>query len=510
MFGATSVDPGRVAVYIRWSTEEQSSGTTLAVQRDACKYFLLSQGWQFREDLVYVDDGYSGANMERPALRELRSAVADGRVSAVVVYKLDRLSRNLLDCVSLVRQEWAKVALFSTMEHLDTQSSLGQMVFNILVSFAEFERNVIRERTMSGKRKRREQARNSGFPYPYGYRRADDGGFEIDPEQAAMVRAMFADYIAGAGLHGVAERLNAQGIPSPQGGLWRVCTVSLMLKNRFYAGHYAAGYYSYEDGKQKRGKEPTMVIENAVPAIISQEEFDRAQAVREERLRGGVLAPKDSDYLLSTILKCGKCGGPMIGHHGTARRYYRCANEKGFSNCDNAAVPAEDLEQAVLAEVKRDLSPEHLVEHVARLELKRQQEMDGRRQAVEGLEARLAELKRKRARIDDDYTSGELDVRHHARMAERLEAEEAAAAAELEAARRDLRTVEQTPLDRERILTLAEQLDGLAELSTAEIRQLLRQLLASLSVTRQKKRGRYNTTPIELTVEHNIRFLTPA
>lgn len=363
---------------------------------------------------------------------------------------------------------------------------------------------------MSGKKKRREQARNSGFPYPFGYRKAEGGGFEIDPEQAPIVRSMFKDYIDGVGLKGVADRLNAQGIPSPSGGLWRICTVSLMLKNRFYAGHYAAGYYSYEDGKQKRGKEPTMVIENALPPIISQEEFDRAQAVRGERLRGGGLAPKDSDYLLSTILRCGKCGGPMIGHNGSAKRYYRCANEKALSKCDNAAVPAEDLEQAVLAQVKRDLSPEQLVEHVARLEIKRQQEMDGRRQAVESLETRLADLKRKRARVDDDYSSGELDARHHARIAERLEGEEAIAAAELEAARRELRTVEQTPLDRERILTLAEQLDGLAELGTPEIRQLLRQLLASLSVTREKKRGRYNTSPIELTVEHNIRFLTPA
>jgi DNA invertase Pin-like site-specific DNA recombinase len=270
------IDPNRVAVYIRWSTDEQTQGTTLEVQREACQHFLKSQGWNYVEELVFVDDGYSGGNMDRPALARLRAAINVGDVAAVVVYKLDRLSRNLLDCVNLVRQEWAKVALFSTMERFDTHSSVGQMVFNILVSFAEFERNVIRDRMMSGKRKRWEQGRNSGFKYPYGYRRSATGSFEIDPAQAEVVRRMYGDYIQGAGFAVIRDRLNQEGIPAPSGGQWRICSIQLILKNPFYAGHMAAGYYSYEGGKQRRGKAPTRLLEDAVPAIIQQSVFDLA------------------------------------------------------------------------------------------------------------------------------------------------------------------------------------------------------------------------------------------
>lgn len=506
MLGAVGVDPNRVAIYIRWSTEEQGQGTTLEVQRDACKHFVLSQGWEFKEELVFVDDGYSGANMNRPALDELRQAVSQGLVAAVVVYKLDRLSRNLLDCVSLVRQEWANIALFSTMERFDTNSSMGQMVFNILVSFAEFERNVIRERTMSGKRKRREQGKNSGFKYPFGYRKGTDGGFEINPEEAAVVRGMFADYIAGLGFQGVADRLNAQGIPAPMGGMWRTCTVSLILQNPFYAGHYVAGYYSYEDGKQKRGKTPGLTIENAVPALISQEDFDRAQQARGERQRGGYTRSRDSDYVLSTLLRCGKCGAPMIGHNGSSKRYYRCTTAKEFGTCDNGAVPAEDLEQTVLSEIQRDLAPEHLRAHIAALDARRQEEIEKTRKLVRSLVQQMTEAQAKREKLDADYLDGSFDAKQYARLSDRVDRETDALHDQLAQARADLLDLEQRPVDQDRLMELANQVDGLAEFGPVEVRSVLKQLLASLTVYRPKKRGRWNLSPIELTMEHNIRL----
>lgn len=96
----------KVAIYIRWSTEDQGEGTTLDVQLEACRAYMASQGWSYREELVYVDDGVSGATMERPALTRLRAAVAQGQVECVVVYKLDRLSRSVADTARLVMDEW--------------------------------------------------------------------------------------------------------------------------------------------------------------------------------------------------------------------------------------------------------------------------------------------------------------------------------------------------------------------------------------------------------------------
>ncbi|HYF95817.1 MAG TPA: recombinase family protein [Symbiobacteriaceae bacterium] len=513
MFSAPAIDPNRVAVYIRWSTDEQTQGTTLEVQRDACRHFLQSQGWHFRDDLTFVDDGYSGGNMERPALSTLRSAVRAGGIAAVVVYKLDRLSRNLLDCVTLVRQEWAGVALFSTMERFDTQSSIGQMVFNILVSFAEFERNIIRERTMSGKRKRWEQGRNSGFKYAYGYRKSAEGGFAIDPGPAAVVKGIFADYLQGAGYASIRDRLNREGIPAPGGGLWRICTIQLMLRNPVYAGHLAAGYYTYVGGRQKRGKGPARLVHNAVPPILSQSVFDQVQTLREGKAQAGPVIQRDSDYILSTIIRCARCGGPMVGHNGTGggrRRYYRCANGKEFGKCDCGAVPKDEIEEAVLHEVRERYSPVQLRRRIEQMEARRLETVAARRQAVEQLMGRQAELKRKREKLDDDYFAGELDAKGYGRLANRLDADLEAVGRQVEAARQAVRQAEQSTVDTERLGALVAMLDGLAELGPQQIRRVLRQMLSAVWAYRAKSKGRYNKTPTEVTIEHHVQTLAPA
>jgi ssDNA-binding Zn-finger/Zn-ribbon topoisomerase 1 len=321
---------------------------------------------------------------------------------------------------------------------------------------------------------------------------------------------MFADYIAGVGYQGIADRLNAEGIPAPKGGLWRVCSISLMLQNPFYAGHYVGGYYSYEDGKQKRGKTPGFKVENAVPALISQADFDRAQAVRVERQRAGFTAARESEYVLSTLLRCGKCGAPMVGHNGSNKRYYRCTNAKEFGTCDNGAVPAEALEETVLEEIRRDLAPENLRQHIAVLGAKRQTEIERQRKVVQGLSERLTEAQRKRDKVDADYLAGEFDAKQYARLSDRLDREADTLEDQLSQARADLAAVEQTPVDHDRLVELAAQVDGLAEFGPSEVRSVLRQLLASLTVYRAKKRGRWNGSPIELTMEHNIKLPTTA
>lgn len=508
MFSAAQVDANRVAVYIRWSTEEQSSGTTLEVQRDACVHFIRSQGWSYRKDLVYVDDGYSGGSLERPAITRLRSDVTAGKVSAVVVYKLDRLSRNLMDCVNLVRQEWSKVALFSTMERFDTQSSIGQMVFNILVSFAEFERNVIRERTMSGKRKRREQGRNPGMAYPYGYRKGPDGGFEIHPEQAEVVRRIFAQYLARTGHQMISDQLNRQAILSPRGQMWRKASIKLILQNPIYAGHLPGGYYTYDEGKQKRGKSPSFLLRGAVPPIVSQSDFDRVQALSVERARSKASPDRNSDYILTSILRCAKCGGPMCGQNGSdGRRYYRCTNQKDLKTCDSGIIPKSVIEQEVLQAVRLNLSPENLRTHVRKIEAHRDQQIAERRKAVEQLTERVADLQKKRDKLDADYLSGDMDARQHGRLVDRLEADTLAVAEQLQNARIALNDAEHSSVDLERLSALADQLENLAAQDPMTIRGILRQLIANLTVHRDKLRGRYVSAPIAIHVEHNVKFL---
>lgn len=148
----TIIDPNKVAIYPRYSTDEQGQGTTLEVQLNACKNYALSQGWNINEDLIFIDDGYTGANLDRPEMTRLREYISEGKVECVIVYKLDRLSRNLKDAVNLVMDEWLDIChLKSVTEPIDTTTPLGKQIFYILMGFAEMEREVIRERVWSGK-----------------------------------------------------------------------------------------------------------------------------------------------------------------------------------------------------------------------------------------------------------------------------------------------------------------------------------------------------------------------
>ncbi|HYG59811.1 MAG TPA: recombinase family protein, partial [Symbiobacteriaceae bacterium] len=194
------MDPNKVAIYIRWSTEDQGEGTTLDVQLDACRAYMVSQGWSFREDLVYVDDGVSGATMERPALGRLRGTVARGLVECVVVYKLDRLSRSVLDMLKLVLEEWdGRCHVKSAREPIDTLTPTGKMFFYQLMSFAEWERSVIRDRMHSGRVRRAQQGRSPGAPLPHGYIKQADGAIAIDEAAAMAVRRIFRLYLSGLG-----------------------------------------------------------------------------------------------------------------------------------------------------------------------------------------------------------------------------------------------------------------------------------------------------------------------
>lgn len=502
MFGGDRpFDPARVAVYIRWSTDEQGQGTTLEVQREACEHFCRSQGWTFRPDLVYIDDGYSGGTLERPALTKLREAVRTGDVQCVVVYKLDRLSRSLLECVTLVRQEWSdRCALYSTKENFDTHSPVGQMVFNMLVSFAEFERSLIRDRTLSGKRKRAEQGRNAGQRYPYGYRKGVQGEWALDgwdgeqgcfTGRAAIVRRIFHEYLAGLGTTTIADRLRQEGIAAPMGGEWRFGAVARVLGNRCYAGQYVYGRGCKVDG--------------SIPPIVTPGEFEAVQRLRQER-QGRAPRSLASDYLFSGLARCGACGHPLNGSAGAAKRYYVCTKRVLLRGCDCAYIDAEKLERRFLAEVKRAVPYIVDCHAVAELEAEMRQRAEVQAHALRQAEEGLVAAVRKRRRLDDQFFAGHLDGRAYSRLLGTVEADVVQAEERLDRARDGLPAVALP--DREQLVAVARQVDPWAELTPAELKQALREVTASLRVfqARSPYRGSRKENPNPLRIEWRPRL----
>jgi len=471
---ANSLQPGpvKIAAYIRWSTDEQGSGTTLAIQRERLQKFVESQGWELRDELTFVDDGCTGASLERPALARLRDAVQAGQVDCVVVYKLDRLSRSLLDTVNLVRREWAgKAVLISATEHFDTASPLGQMIFNLLVSFAEFERSLIRERTLAGKRQRARQGRNAGQRYPFGYRRADGGGWSLEGYDeaagrltgpAATVRRIFENFLGGLSLSAVARLLNGEGVPSPGGSVWRFGYVARILDNPCYAGIYSYGEV-----------EPSAV--GAIPPLVSPEEWEAVRRRRGGAAGGERRAPR-GNYLLSGLARCGRCGSPLAGSQGKTRRYYVCMGRVQRRSCDCAAMDADSLEAHVVGELLGALPPPAS----GALALRLQAVVAERTRVLHGALALAAREARRNRRLEEQFLQGEVDARRYAELAQRAEQAVIAAEGAVDSARKALAAAERGASANGQV----RPCDGWAALALEEKRRLLREGVERLTAHR--------------------------
>ena len=257
----TSISPLRCAIYTRKSTEEglNQEFNTLEAQREAAEAYVASQrqlGWVLVAER-YDDGGYTGANLERPALRRLLEDIERGTVDCVLVYKIDRLSRSLLDFARLIEVfERHHVSLVSVTQPLNTTASLGRLTLNILLSFAQFEREMISDRTRDKMAAARRKGKWVGGTPVLGYDIAATGGkLLVNPEEAERVRAIFELYLQHGSLEAVLAELQPRqwttkswrtrdgnehaGQPFTKAGLER------LLRNVLYVGrvvHHGESY----------------------------------------------------------------------------------------------------------------------------------------------------------------------------------------------------------------------------------------------------------------------------
>lgn len=228
----------KVVAYLRVSTEGQfSDGHGLDVQERAVRAFALSQGYQLIE---LVTDCVSGATapVEREGFRRVMDLAGEGAFTILLLYKFDRLARNVLHAVTSVHQmrDQHGIVIRSVTEPIDTATPMGEMIFTVLASMAAQERQVITERTFGGRREKAVKGGFAGGAAPYGYRRDKDGGLEVVEAEAAVVRRIFDERAAGRTLQAIAAGLNADGLPSKRGGSWQVSSVAYVADNPKYRG----------------------------------------------------------------------------------------------------------------------------------------------------------------------------------------------------------------------------------------------------------------------------------
>jgi site-specific DNA recombinase len=330
----------KYAVYVRVSTEEQAQhGFSIDAQKEKGSAFVTSQDGQIYN--IYVDDGYSGKDLKRPALQSLLQDAEDKQFDIVLIYKLDRFSRRLSDLVSLgERFEKLGVGIKSVTEPFDTTTPAGKLMFNMLGSFAQFERELIGERTKMGVMRR---IKNGSWSTtrPFGYD-LNDGKLTINKAEAEIAKKcykLFLEYNLGIKL--VAQRLNEEDLISRRKGKWSKNSVWTLLTNPVYTGRIRW------DGDIVKGQHNS---------IVSKELFS---AVQERLKEKDNYAPwvGISPNLFIGLIFCVKCGSPLSSvkpGNGTNKgkyRYYACGGRRS-AKCRQDYIRADILEESILSKIK--------------------------------------------------------------------------------------------------------------------------------------------------------------
>lgn len=232
----------RACVYTRVSTEAQAEKEiSLQEQERMAKACIESKGWVYVR--TYEDAGYTGRNMDRPALNEMFDAIRNGEIDAVVVFKLDRLSRKQKDTLTIIEDHLFqnRVELVSLKETLDTSTPWGRAMIGILSSFNQLESETIVQRTSMGRKAKARTGGYAGGKPPLGYK-AVDGNLIIVPEEAEIVRLVFKLRKEGNTMVGITEQLNAAGYRTKKGNAFAHSAIQTILSNEnTYRGMYRYG-----------------------------------------------------------------------------------------------------------------------------------------------------------------------------------------------------------------------------------------------------------------------------
>lgn len=335
-----------VALYVRVSTEEQAQGGfSIAGQLE--KLELASKLHDWKALPPYVEDGYSGKDMNRPAIRRLIEDAYKGLFKMVLVYKLDRLSRRLGDLIAFGDEmERLKVGLRSVTEAMDTSTPAGKLLFNLLGSFAQFEREMISERTRLGMGRRKKEGKWNGLA-PFGYRINENGILDIDPVESPVARKVFDLFLQhNMGAKTIARQLRREDRHTRRKGAWAQNSVWNMLANPVYAGLYRV------NGEQ---------IEAPHKGIITKDEFDQIQTILSGKNPTNARNHMSPNVLIG-LIRCGMCGSFMTTGKGKDHYYYRCAGRGRDNQCEMGWVSARNVEGAIFDEIKAVASKPELID----------------------------------------------------------------------------------------------------------------------------------------------------
>lgn len=360
------------AIYTRVSTAEglAQEFSSLDNQRESAESYIQSQkseGWAACPER-YDDGGFTGANTDRPALQRLTKDIKEGKINCVVVYKVDRLSRSLLDFSQLLQFfDEHQVTFVSVTQHFNTNTSMGRLTLNILLSFAQFEREIISERTRDKMAAAKKKGRFIGGRPGLGYDiDPKTHKLVLNPAEAKIVKEIFSLYLEKQSLLEVAKILNERNYKTKQftsskgrkfGGIsFTNCGVQLIIKNILYTGKVKYHNELY-DGQHE--------------AIVAMEDFEKAQSILNTNRRERRYPEKETiNGLLNGLLHCKGCNRSMFAIYtkkkGCKYLYYLCANaqKRGYEACPTRLLNAEHTENKVIELIRQVLNDDGALQNI--------------------------------------------------------------------------------------------------------------------------------------------------
>jgi len=487
------------AIYVRVSTEEQAQeGYSIRAQEQKLKDYVRIKDWSIYK--VYLDEGISGKNItERPAINEMIEDIKQGHVKNVLVFKIDRLTRNTADLINLIELFNTYDCAFNSLtESIDTQTATGRMFIKIIGIFAEFERENIAERTRIGfERKAREGYTLATKWASYGYDKENGDKIQrINEREAVIVKEVFDMFLnRNMSFHEIAQNLNKRNIPTKTNSVWYGKTIRNVLTNCNYVGKVR-----YATLDEKRAFETQGLHE----PIISEEIYHETQNfIKNTFNKVYKKHPKDKHYFAGSLI-CAKCGGKMNVYHmgkkdkdGTCLAgAYRCTN-RYRKKCDASQIKHTNVEQA-FSEYFNNFEDFDTIDEI---QFNSKQETKNQNvELINNLNKEYKTLETKEKEVLNLYINNKVDFENYIEIKETISKEKNAISSTLETLEATTDIEEEITIKHENIIkNLKENWDLL---DNKERRQFIVNFIDIIEVTHEKKGGRHKG----ITKISNVKF----
>lgn len=339
----------KAAIYCRVSTVHQVDRDSLPVQKESLIAYA-EHVLGITDYDVFTDAGYSGKNTDRPAYQDMIQRCRRHKFTHILVYKIDRISRNLMDFAAMYDElKQLHITFISRSEQFDTSSAIGEAMLKIILIFAELERKMTSERVTGIMIARAKKGLWNGAQMPLGYDWDSKTMFPvINSTEAEIIRFMFSSYLNGWGTSTLSHYLNDHSIPTKRGGKWTPTTVRHILKNPMFKGTLRYNYRESGRGTIKPESE-WILLDDIMPPIISTKDWDMTQQLFAQRRQAAPaknLRKGKNDYAFARLLYC-KCGSPCYAKKDRTRKdgytpsVYYCHSRASHHGCTSAVQPSD-------------------------------------------------------------------------------------------------------------------------------------------------------------------------